>query len=160
MPETPAKKRLRELKAAEKRRRGGKFTQADLSREADVPLGNIEKYESGHSTPDRDNAVKLARFYGVSVEELLGSEEKGRAPESVLITDPEAPDMEDRVSTAEAIIHVVGKAEYIRQAFKQADRENQANLGYILAQRHRLPPDEMEKILAWRRRVLQDDEDD
>lgn len=156
MPETPTKRALRALRAAEKKKRGSKFTQVMLAEESGVALSNIEKYESGHSTPDIDNAIKLARFYGVSVASLLGTEEGGGVSKSELVTDPEAPEAGwagDR--TADAIMDVLGRTpEAVRRAEGVVDLGAAAEIGYKLALRIQLPATEMEKIMAWRRALL------
>ncbi|WP_019780724.1 helix-turn-helix domain-containing protein [Streptococcus sobrinus] len=58
--------RIKELIASS----GKKLT--EISQEANIPYGALSSYNQGIRTPKKDNAVKLAEYFGVSVPYLLG----------------------------------------------------------------------------------------
>ncbi|GIO23927.1 helix-turn-helix domain-containing protein [Oceanobacillus sp. J11TS1] len=59
-------KRLRELRKAKK------LTQAELGKIINVTKVSISGYESGDRTPDTDNLRRLADYFGVTSDYLLG----------------------------------------------------------------------------------------
>ncbi|MCP1640065.1 transcriptional regulator with XRE-family HTH domain [Streptococcus gallinaceus] len=44
----------------------------EISKEADIPYGALSSYNQGIRTPKKENALKLANYFGVSVPFLLG----------------------------------------------------------------------------------------
>lgn len=48
------------------------LTQAALARELNVTQQAVAKWESGKSMPDHSMLLRLSRYYGVSVDYLLG----------------------------------------------------------------------------------------
>lgn len=58
--------RLREL------RKERKLTQAELGKHINVSKVSISGYENGERTPDTDNLARLADFFGVTIDYLLG----------------------------------------------------------------------------------------
>lgn len=44
----------------------------EISKEADIPYGALSSYNQGIRTPKKENAIKLANYFGVSVPYLLG----------------------------------------------------------------------------------------
>ncbi|MCF0239144.1 MAG: helix-turn-helix transcriptional regulator [Streptococcus gallolyticus] len=48
----------------------------EISKEADIPYGALSSYNQGIRTPKKENAIKLANYFGVSVPFLLGRDEK------------------------------------------------------------------------------------
>ena len=48
------------------------ITAKDLSRESNIPDATIYRYLSGVRVPKIDNIITLAKFFGVSVDWLLG----------------------------------------------------------------------------------------
>lgn len=44
----------------------------EISKEADIPYGALSSYNQGIRTPKKENAIKLANYFGVSVSFLLG----------------------------------------------------------------------------------------
>ena len=44
----------------------------EISKEADIPYGALSSYNQGIRTPKKENAIKLANYFGVSVPFLLG----------------------------------------------------------------------------------------
>lgn len=73
-----------------------------------------------------------------------------------VITDPEAPEAGwAGRKTADAIMDVLGRTpDGVRRQQGVVSLEAAAEIGYKLALRIALPPDEMEKIMAWRRALL------
>lgn len=50
------------------------YSQEKLARELAVSRQAISNWERGEASPDTDNLIALARLYGVSLDELLGTE--------------------------------------------------------------------------------------
>lgn len=50
------------------------LTQKELADQLHVVRQTVSKWEKGHSVPDADMVLKLADFFGVSTDELLGVE--------------------------------------------------------------------------------------
>ena len=48
------------------------FTQKELSAMLGIVLRAYQRYEAGDREPNVDTLIKLADFYGVSMDELLG----------------------------------------------------------------------------------------
>lgn len=51
-------------------RRGRGLTQAQLAECSGVPLGSLRNYEQGHRTPLLDQAARLAKALGVSIDAI------------------------------------------------------------------------------------------
>ena len=66
-------------KLKEARKMNG-FTQKDVENETGIKQVDISRYETGENKPSIDNLAKLAEFYGVSVDWLLGIGSKERNP--------------------------------------------------------------------------------
>ncbi len=49
-----------------------KLSQSDLARETGIKQQCISYYESGMHSPSIDDCIKLADFYGISLDELVG----------------------------------------------------------------------------------------
>lgn len=47
----------------------------EISKEADIPYGALSSYNQGIRTPKKENAIKLANYFGVSVPYLLGRDD-------------------------------------------------------------------------------------
>lgn len=48
------------------------FTQAEVSRETNIPRSTIANYESGRNEPDIETLGKLIEFYGINANWLFG----------------------------------------------------------------------------------------
>ena len=48
------------------------LSQRQLAKEIGISQGNISRWESGEILPNIDFCVKLAEFYGITVDELIG----------------------------------------------------------------------------------------
>lgn len=59
--------RLKQLRSEKK------ITQANLAKELGLTQQAIGKWETGRSSPDPDTLLKLANYFGVTVDYLLGS---------------------------------------------------------------------------------------
>lgn len=55
-------------------RKNAGLTQKEVSTEFEVALSTVAMWESGNRQPDLDTVGKLARFFHVSVDELIGNE--------------------------------------------------------------------------------------
>lgn len=62
--------RLKEL------RLGRKLTQREVAQKVGISTSTLAMYEGGRREPDLDTLIKLARFYGVTVDYLVGTEEE------------------------------------------------------------------------------------
>lgn len=51
-----------------------KLSQNELSKQCGISQPLINNYESGKVKPSIDNCIKLADFYGISIDELVGRE--------------------------------------------------------------------------------------
>ena len=49
-----------------------KLSQSELARITDIKQQNISRWESGIHIPDIIDCIKLADFYGISLDELVG----------------------------------------------------------------------------------------
>jgi len=63
------KRKLKEL------RHSLEITQEVLSEEIKIPRANLARYETGENIPPLDILVRIADFYDVSLDELLGRKE-------------------------------------------------------------------------------------
>ena len=55
-------------------RENSKISQAVLAKELGVAQGTVGNWESGSRTPDLDMLVKIAKYFDVTVDHLLGVE--------------------------------------------------------------------------------------
>jgi transcriptional regulator with XRE-family HTH domain len=51
-------------------REGRGLTQVQLAQRSGVPIGSLRNYEQGHRTPLLDQAAKLAKALGCSLDDL------------------------------------------------------------------------------------------
>lgn len=65
-------KRLKQLREQRSRRAGRDLTQELVARESGVKLRSLQKWETDQQVPDAGNLLKLARYYGVAPEYILG----------------------------------------------------------------------------------------
>ena len=56
------------------------FTQREVAKETGIPYSTLANYEVGRTQPDLETLGKLADFYGVSVDWLLGTTGKKNTP--------------------------------------------------------------------------------
>lgn len=49
------------------------FTQKEVCKELDIPQSTLANYETGRTQPDLETLAKLADFYEVSIDWLLGT---------------------------------------------------------------------------------------
>jgi transcriptional regulator with XRE-family HTH domain len=53
------------------------YTLKDIEKATGINNGNISRWERGEVIPNIDFCVKLADFYGITVDELIGREING-----------------------------------------------------------------------------------
>lgn len=60
-------------------REGAKLTQGELARQTGITQAAISRWEDDLRIPNIENCIKLADFYGISLDELVGRDfkEKG-----------------------------------------------------------------------------------
>lgn len=68
------KNRLKELRKREN------ITQVQFARIFDISAGTIAMWETGKREPDIDTIIKIADYFNVSVDYLLGKSENKKAP--------------------------------------------------------------------------------
>ncbi len=51
------------------------ITQVELAKETGIPQSTISAWEKGTNIPNVADCIKLADFYGVSLDELVGRKE-------------------------------------------------------------------------------------
>ena len=56
------------------------FTQREVAKETGIPYSTLANYEVGRTQPDLETLGKLADFYGVSGDWLLGTTGKKNTP--------------------------------------------------------------------------------
>lgn len=61
-------------------REKNKLTQTELSKKLGIPNQNLSNYERGFRHPDYEALQKIADFFDVSVDYLLGRREKTKNP--------------------------------------------------------------------------------
>lgn len=75
------------------------LSQLDLSRKLHISNSALSQYESGARTPSDDIKLKIASYFGVSVDYLLGLPDKQKAPNSnELDAIPGMKELEDVMS--------------------------------------------------------------
>ena len=57
-------------------RRERKMTQGKLAKVFHISQTSVSKYETGEAVPDLETIVKMADFFGVSLDEFVGREAK------------------------------------------------------------------------------------
>ena len=65
--------RLQELKETKK------LLQKDAAKALDVPLRTYQRYEHGQQEPQLSTLIRMADFYGVTLDYLAGTERPGGA---------------------------------------------------------------------------------
>jgi len=70
-------KRLSEL------RKNKKLTQAEFARVFNIATGTIGMWESGKRTPDNETMKKIADYFDVTIDYLVGRSDKPIVPEVV-----------------------------------------------------------------------------
>lgn len=58
-------------------RQASGITQSALAKATDIKQQNISRWESNTHIPDIIECIKLADFYGVTLDELVGRESRG-----------------------------------------------------------------------------------
>ena len=59
---------IKDLK--ERREKKGK-TQLECSRETDIPIRTIQRYESGDSIGDLEYLIRLLNYYNMDIQEIM-----------------------------------------------------------------------------------------
>ena len=62
------------------------ISQINLARHMNVSRSTVSMWENGASEPDNETLVKLANFFGVTIDYLLGNEDKTE-PQRVPVTE-------------------------------------------------------------------------
>lgn len=68
--------RLQELKETKK------LLQKDAAKALDVPLRTYQRYEHGQQEPQLSTLIRMADFYGVTLDYLAGRSDRGGPEES------------------------------------------------------------------------------
>lgn len=62
-----------------------KLTQREVAEQLGIGVSTLGMYEGGWREPDLDTLMKLARFYGVTTDYLVGVDDSELSPEDVSI---------------------------------------------------------------------------
>lgn len=73
-------------------RKGKSLSQVEFAQAFNISKGTIAMWETGKRQPDYDTLQKLADFFSVSVDYLLGREDEKKEPESM-----NASELNDRI---------------------------------------------------------------
>lgn len=65
---------MKETLREQRKTRG--LTQVELAKETGIPQSTISAWEKGVNIPNIADCIKLADFYGISLDELVGHEVK------------------------------------------------------------------------------------
>lgn len=79
--------RLKEL------RENKKITQAELGKALSISTSTIGMYEQGRRNPDPDMLCKIADYFNITVDDLLGRKSKLITPDSSISTEIENRDI-------------------------------------------------------------------
>lgn len=60
-----------------------KVNQSEVAEFLNIDRSTYGKYETGDSSPDYDKLIKLADYFGVSIDYLLGRTDIKKAPETI-----------------------------------------------------------------------------
>ena len=94
------------------------YTMEDIAKELNLSIAAISLYEKGKREPNQETLIKIADFYGITVDDLLGRGKKIASPDlkaEVKRKFLKAIDAENR--TPEELDHI---AELIKLADKLA----------------------------------------
>lgn len=86
------------------------FTQVDLAKKLGTTQKAISDYEKGSAKPSRERLPKLAAIFGVSVDELLG-------------TEPQKADIDNEPTTER--VHGNSRQSKLQSMFKQLNADDQ-----------------------------------
>ena len=86
------------------------MSQGDLADALGVSRQSVSKWENGNATPDLDKLVKLAKLFGVTLDELVGSQEAptDACSASVASAKPNIIYIEKSVLPAISRHHIIG----------------------------------------------------
>ena len=65
-------------------RENANLSQTELGKLFSVKQNTVSKWETGESQMSNDTLLKLSKFYGVSINYILGDEEKNAQPDQKL----------------------------------------------------------------------------
>jgi len=111
-----------------KLRREKKLCQKELCRLLNLSIGTISNYENNVHCPDLDTLQKLADYYEVTTDYLLGRTKCRRSPElseDSLAADCTVSDIVDLVLTldADSRRHAVSYLNYLKETAGKARKE-------------------------------------
>lgn len=87
-----------------KKRNG--FTQEDLAERLNISRQSISKWERGEALPDIENLIELSKLYGVTIDELINSDLRDGASDSIEeeITDEEHDSITIKTNENEVVL--------------------------------------------------------
>lgn len=83
-------------------RKENNLSQEALAEKLGISRQAVSKWERAEASPDTDNLILLARLYGISLDELLKTEDEIPTPES----EEAATSEEDKYSNRDEYVHV------------------------------------------------------
>lgn len=129
-----------------------KLTQAALANALDVAQTTISSWERGEKSPDPDTLVRLANFYNVSVDYLLGRENKKEAPLPVPMLGKDAQKLLDMYGeldkeNKDQVMRYVTSLYYVDRANKSAQYSGALAAYEGGTQQHTVSKETAEKVL-------------
>lgn len=94
------------------------ITQMELADKLGISFQAVSNWERGNTMPDISKLPELAEIFGVTIEELLGDERKGKIVEEVANGDMSNVKAEDLADIAPIVSN-----EQFKQAYEQADEQ-------------------------------------
>lgn len=94
------------------------ITQMELADKLGISFQAVSNWERGNTMPDISKLPELAEILGVTIEELLGDERKGKIVEEVANGDTSNVKAEDLADLAPIV-----SDEQFKQAYEQADKQ-------------------------------------
>lgn len=101
------------------------LSQSELARRTGIKQQKISRWESNSFTPDVIECLTLAKFFGVTIEELIGSYENVIYTPQEYIMQPNAKE--------EIVVHYRSKGNKVKpKTFKLTQKEQQELLDSII----------------------------
>ena len=128
------------------------LTQAGLAQALDVAQTTVSSWERGEKSPDPDTLIRLANFYNVSVDYLLGRENKKEAPSPVPMLGKDAQKLLDMYGELSAenkdqVMRYVTSLYYVDRANKSAQYSGALAAYEGGTEQHTVSKETAEKVL-------------
>lgn len=128
------------------------LTQAGLAQALDVAQTTVSSWERGEKSPDPDTLIRLANFYNVSVDYLLGRENKKETPSPASMLGKDAQKLLDMYGELSAenkdqVMRYVTSIYYVDRADKSAQYSGALAAYEGGTEQHTVSKETAEKVL-------------